>query len=293
MMEAQLADLLIGANRVVLYAGFVLVAGTFSFWVLVWPEGRHNRQQLLLVDLGLVLLAATTIIGPALTVVIAREAPFEVLSREVGASALLRLAVLATTFAYYDELVAAPILGRRRVFAAAGVVALSATMVASSDAITGDLIALKVVATMGHLLATAAWLGGLVALAVVIIPRQYLSELDELIPAFSRVAFVSVIVLVVTGAIHGLAQAGGLSGLATSGYGLVLLIKVLIFCGMLALGNHGRHYANQVVVHRLHADARDVGGGVQTLAVVMGAELATAGALLVTTAILVAVAPLG
>jgi copper transport protein len=292
-MDAQLADLVIGANRVVLYVGFVLVAGTFSFWVLVWPEGRNNRHQLLLVDLGFVLLTATTIIGPVLTVVIAREAPFEVLSREVGASALLRLAVLAAVAAYYDDLVAAPILGRRRAFAAAVVVALSVTMVASSDATTGDLIGLKVVATLGHLLATAAWLGGLVALAVVIIPRQFLSELDELIPAFSKVAFVSVIVLVVTGAIHGFTQAGGLSALATSAYGLVLLFKVLIFCGMLALGNHGRHYANRVVLRRLHTETRDVHDGVQTLAVVMGAELATAGALLMTTTILVAVAPLG
>jgi putative copper export protein len=75
-------------------------------------------------------------------------------------------------------------------------------------------------------LATAAWLGGLVALAAVLIPRENLQELDRLIPRFSIVALFSVVTLVVTGTIHALAVAGGIDALVGSRYGLVLAIKV-------------------------------------------------------------------
>ena len=102
------------------------------------------------------------------------------------------------------------------------------------------------------MLATAAWLGGLVALAAVLIPRENLQELDRLIPRFSVVATVSVIILVATGTVHALAVAGGIGPLVSSRYGLVLLIKVAVFGLMLVLGNHGRHYAARVAFRRVH-----------------------------------------
>lgn len=292
-MDGPVADVLVGATRVLLYVGFVLLAGTLSFWVLVWSEGRYNRHQLRLVDDGMVLLATATVLGPVVTALVSGEPPAESISREAGGAALVRLAIIAVIAAWLPELVDGPTVGRRRAAVAAIVVALSLTMVTVSDAMTGQLVALKIVATLGHLLGTAAWLGGLVALAVVIIPRHDLEVLDQLIPAFSKVAFVSVVTLVVTGIVHALAQAGGPTELASGPYGVVLLLKVVVFGGMLVLGNHGRRYANDVVLRRLRVDGGVRGGGVHTLAVVMGAELATAAALLVTTAVLVAVAPLG
>jgi copper transport protein len=219
--------------------------------------------------------------------------PLESMSREEAASAVVRLAVLATTGAWLPELIDGAMLGLRRLAATAIVLALAATMVASPNTMTGNLVAFKVVATLGHLLATAAWLGGLVAFAAVIIPRERLDQLDELIPAFSKVAFVSVVTLVVTGGLHALAQGGGPAQLAASTYGFVLLLKVLLFAGMLVLGNYGRHYASDILLRRLRVDGGVREGGVHTLAVVMGAELATAGVLLITTAVLVAVAPPG
>jgi putative copper export protein len=289
-MDGPMADVLVGATRVLLYAGFVLLAGTLSFWVLVWPEGRFDRRQLLLVDDGMVLLAVATVIGPLVTVLV--NGAIESISGEAAAAALLRLAVIAVIAAWLPELVDDPTVRRRRATLGAIVVALSLTMAIASDAMTGHLVALKIVATFGHLLGAAAWLGGLVALAVVIIPGQRLDQLDELVPSFSKVSFVSVVTLAVTGTVHALAQAGGPAALASTPFGVVLLLKVTVFAGMLVLGNHGRRYANEVVLHRLRARHR-ASTGVHTLAVVMGAELATAGAVLLTTAVLVAVAPLG
>ena len=197
------------------------------------------------------------------------------------------------------DLVHSAVVGWRRIFALAAVVVIAGTMVTQSNAIGGRWEILKIIATSGHVLATAAWLGGLVALAAVLIPRENLQELDRLIPRFSVVATFSVIILVVTGIVHALAIAGGIDPLVRSRYGLVLLIKVAVFALMLLMGNHGRKYAARVAFRRLHhqpeshPESLRNSSGVQGLAVVMGAELTIAFVILATTSILVMVAPHG
>ena len=62
------------------------------------------------------------------------------------------------------------VVGWRRAFALALVVVIAGTMVAQSDAIGGHWEVAKIAATGLHVLATCAWLGGLVALAAVLIP---------------------------------------------------------------------------------------------------------------------------
>ena len=47
-------------------------------------------------------------------------------------------------------------------------------------------------------------------------PGEKLIELDQLIPRFSKVAQLSVVTLIVTGVVHALAVAGGISELAGS-----------------------------------------------------------------------------
>ena len=169
---------------------------------------------------------------------------------------------------------------------------IAGTMVAQSDAIGGDMEFLKVVATFGHVLATATWLGGLVALAAVILPRENVQVLDEVIPQFSKIAFFSVIVLVATGTVHSLAIAGSVASLVTSWYGWVLGLKCVIFGAMLLLGNHGRKYAAGVAFSKLQTEEQVARShSVQALAVVMGAELAIAFSVLAATSALVAVVP--
>ena len=144
--------------------------------------------------------------------------------------------------------------------------------------------------SFAHLLAMATWLGGLLALAVVILPRQQLTDLEELIPALSRVSLVCIVTLVVTGAVQAVERTGGVGALASSTYGLVLLVKVAIFVGMLVLAVPVRRRTDAILLGRLDVEAPST--GTQTLALLMGAQLATAAALIVATAALVAVAPL-
>ena len=219
--------------------------------------------------------------------------PGDVLTPLGGAALLVRLGALAGIAFLLTDLVHSAVVGWRRVFALAAVVVIAGTMVTQSNAIGGRWEVLKIIATTGHVLATAAWLGGLVALAAVLIPRENLQELDRLIPRFSVVATFSVIILVATGTIHALAIAGGIGPLVSSRYGLVLLIKVAVFGLMLVLGNHGRKYAARVAFRRVHHPAEPLSKskGVQGLAVVMGAEVTIAFVILATTSILVMVAP--
>ena len=120
-----------------------------------------------------------------------------------------------------------------------------------------------------------------------------MQELDQVIPRFSRVAQLSVVTLIVTGIVHALAVAGGVYQLASSRYGLVLLIKVSIFGLMLLMGNEGRKYAIRAAFRQQHQppDVPVRTGGISTLAVVMGAELCIAFVILSTTSLLVMVAP--
>ncbi len=210
-----------------------------------------------------------------------------------GTALLLRFAGVAAAGFFLVDIVRYPIAGWRRLLPGAIVIIIATSMVLASNAVGGPWQTVKLIATMGHIVATAAWLGGLLALAEVLIPREYLNELDDVIPRFSIVAVTSVAVLLVTGTMHALAIAGGVVPLIESRYGLVLGIKAAVFVVMLALGNHGRKCAATVAARAKTAGPEQMerSGSVHSLAVVMGAESAIAFVILATTSILVFVAP--
>ena len=292
-MIHDLVDLALGANRVLTYAGYVLLAGTLTFWSVVWPDGRRNRRLVVLALTGIAAMIMGTLAGPAVQLVFGGRLVGDIISPLGGAAQLVRLAALVAAMFFLPDIISGAVVGWRRIVALSLVVVIAASMVAQSDAIGGPWEIAKIGATGLHVLATCAWLGGLVALAAVLIPGEKVQELDRLIPRFSRVAQLSVVILVVTGIVHALAVAGGVYQLASSRYGLVLLIKITIFGLMLLMGNEGRKYAARAAFRQshLHLDAPVRAGGISTLAVVMGAELCIAFVILSTTSLLVMVAP--
>lgn len=293
-MTSQVLELALGANRVVLYIGYVLLAGTLTFWALVWPDGHGDRTMRLTIWLGTALMAFATVAALLVGMMSGARRPDIAVTPLSGAASIVRLAVLVFVAFFLVDVVRSAITGWRRVVTAVVVAVIAATMVVQSNAVTGTWQAVKIAATAGHVLATAAWLGGLVSLATVLIQRESLAELDWLIPRFSLVAIVSVTVLAVTGSIHALVIAGGIGPLISSRYGLVLIIKVIVFGVLLLLGNYGRRYANRVAFRRVNPLAdRSNKERIQTLAVVMGAEVAIAAVVLATTSLLVLAAPTG
>jgi len=285
--------LALGANRVLTYAGYVLLAGTLTFWSVVWPDGRRNRRLVVLALTGTAAMIMGTLSSPVIQLIFGGRLLGDVVSPLGGAAQLVRLAALVAAMCFLPDIISGAVVGWRRIVALTLVVVIAASMVAQSDAIGGPWEIAKIGATGLHVLATCAWLGGLVALAAVLIPGENVHELDRLIPRFSRVAQLSVATLVITGIVHALAVAGGVYQLASSRYGLVLLIKIAIFGLMLLMGNEGRKYAARAAFRQSHLqpDAPLRAGGISTLAVVMGAELCIAFVILSTTSLLVMVAP--
>jgi putative copper export protein len=292
-MTQDLIDLALGADRVLTYAGYVLLAGTLTFWCVVWPDGRKNRRLVALALAGTTAMIIGTLAGPGIQLIFGGRLLGDIVTPLGGAAQLLRLAALVAAMFFLPDIISGAVVGWRRIVALALVVVMAASMVAQSNAIGGPWETAKIAATGLHVLATCAWLGGLVALAAVLIPGEKVLELDRLIPRFSRVAQLSVVTLVLTGTVHALAVAGGVYQLATSRYGLVLLIKITIFGLMLLMGNEGRKYAARAAFRQSHVqpDVPISAGSISTLAVVMGAELCIAFVILSTTSLLVMVAP--
>ena len=71
-MIQDLVDLALGANRVLTYAGYVLLAGTLTFWSVVWPDGRRNRRLVMLALAGPTAMIICTLAGPAIQLIFDR-----------------------------------------------------------------------------------------------------------------------------------------------------------------------------------------------------------------------------
>ncbi|MFE2548789.1 copper resistance CopC/CopD family protein [Streptomyces sp. NPDC059355] len=101
---------------------------------------------------------------------------------------------------------------------------IAATWALSEHASTGIQPGIAMPADILHLLAVAAWLGGLTALLVALHKVPDMER--EAVRRFSRVAFVSVLVLAVTGVYQSWRQVGSWSALTGTSYGQLLLVKI-------------------------------------------------------------------
>ncbi|GAA3144487.1 copper resistance protein CopC [Streptomyces rameus] len=127
-------------------------------------------------------------------------------------------------------------LPRRAGLAAAAVsgVALSLTWSASDHASAGIQVPTAVVSATLHLLAMAAWLGGLAALLWTLRRTTAPAVLPSSVPVrFSRMAFASVTVLVVTGVYQSWRGLGSWQALTDTAYGRTLLAKLAAVAALL------------------------------------------------------------
>jgi copper transport protein len=170
---------------------------------------------------------------------------------------------------------------------------------ATGHAGTGDDRTLNVGIDLVHNLATAAWIGGLVGLAVLVAPAVAALGDDDrtrlgaaVVVRFSTLALTAVALLVVTGVYRALAEVS-LGELTGTAYGRALLVKLGLFGVMLVGGAY-----NRFVIHprleraALGLDPDDRGAGA-SLRLSVRAELAVAALLLVAVAVLVSLAPPG
>ena len=134
-------------------------------------------------------------------------------------------------------------LSRPRAKLTAGVAALalgSIALTGHSRAETGAAGAMHVVADAMHLLTAGLWLGALPCLASLLRPGHDPLEAAQAVRRFSAVASAAVALLVITGAVQTWLLAGSPLALPGSDWGRLLLIKLALVAGMVALAAHNR-----------------------------------------------------
>jgi putative copper resistance protein D len=94
-----------------------------------------------------------------------------------------------------------------------------------------------------HLLAAGTWLGGLVALALLVAPSLRGSPLEahRILARFSGVGIAAVAALVVTGLVNSWFLVGNIGGLFGTPYGQLLCIKLGAFLAMVGLAGLNRY----------------------------------------------------
>jgi len=145
-----------------------------------------------------------------------------------------------------------------------------------------------------HLLATAAWFGGLLGLALAVpAAHRRLAESDgtrlaaAVVVRFSGLAIACVGVLVVTGVYRAIGELSAVGDLLHTGYGQALSVKLGLFAVLLASGGY-----NRLVLHpRLERAALGLresdGGAARRLRVSVLAELTVALGVIAAVAVLV------
>nr|WP_328770446.1 copper resistance protein CopC [Streptomyces sp. NBC_00286] len=125
-------------------------------------------------------------------------------------------------------------------------VALAVTWAAAEHASAGIQVPVAIVSSVLHLLAMAVWMGGLAALLTTL-------RRDETLPSaasvarFSRLAFASVVVLVITGVYQSWRGLGSWEALTGTSYGRILAAKVVAVVLLLGAAAYSRRWTAGLV----------------------------------------------
>jgi copper transport protein len=148
-----------------------------------------------------------------------------------------------------------------------------------------SLRALNLVAQWAHLLAVGVWIGGLAWLAAGLRQHALAGSARTVVVRFSKLAGISLAVVVATGVARTVDELGGWTRLADSGFGWALDLKLVLFAGLVALGAVNRYR----LVPLFEAGGRRL--AVARLRRSVGGELWLAGGVLLAAALLSQLAP--
>lgn len=246
----------LGFARWAAFAGLALMIGTALLLALAWPAGVRAPQILRLITGGAAVLISATVVslflhgpfvlGKGFSSIMSNEALTVGTESRVGRLLIARIGMLGVLLLLAGVLAKVHSRGRlpawaQRTPVRAGAVFAVAVgfgltwSLAVHTAGGGRLISLPV--DLVHLLAMGAWLGGLPALLIMLrAQREDEGLLRGAVPIFSKVATISVAVLIVTGAAQAWRQVGSFDALFGTAYGGWLLAKLALVVGLLGLG---------------------------------------------------------
>ncbi|MEE1798625.1 copper resistance protein CopC [Streptomyces sp. JV176] len=121
---------------------------------------------------------------------------------------------------------------------------IAATWALAEHASTGIQPGVAMPVDVLHLLAVATWLGGLTALLIALYKAPFIES--AAIRRFSRIAFVSVVVLAATGLYQSWRQVGSWSALGGTSYGRLLLVKVGLVAVLVVIAWFSRRWTGRL-----------------------------------------------
>jgi copper transport protein len=265
---------LYGIARYAAYAGFIVLVGGAAFVLACWRRGAAERPMQRLVVRGWLTLAAATLLmlllrapytgSGELSGIFDLTALKAVLATKTGAALVSRLLLLGAAALFVAVLFGA--YARKSAEQGAeeddedsshkdltfglslggGVVAagIAATWAMSEHASTGLQPGVAMPVDVLHMLAVAAWLGGLAALLVALHRSPALDR--TAVRKFSRLAFGSVVVLAVTGLYQSWRQVGTWQALVETTYGQLLMAKVALVLIMVGGAWYSRRWTGRL-----------------------------------------------
>ncbi|MFY1633753.1 copper resistance CopC/CopD family protein [Solwaraspora sp. WMMB335] len=272
------------------YAGLMLIVGPALVLSMLWPRRLSRTGAGRVAWTGLGVLAAATVAGIWL------QAPYvtgggltdvdgaalrDVLGSGLGAALLVRLGVLAAAAVLLRPFLAGADGRSDRILLGVLAVVGTFTWPLAGHPSASPVPAVSVVVDSAHLAGMAVWLGGLVMLAVFLLPRADERELGAILPIWSRWAALAVCTLLLAGTVQALIEVGTLEALISTTYGRLLLTKISLFVVVLAVAA----YSRQLVRNRTAAGRP---GRVRQAVI---AELAVTVVVLAVTSVLVQTTP--
>ncbi|WP_338495085.1 copper resistance protein CopC [Streptomyces sp. SJL17-4] len=260
-----LVGTLYGIARYVSYAGFAVLVGGGAFVLVCWPRGASVRPVQQTVVRGWL-----TLTGATLVMLLLRN-PYtgsgelsdafdlaglkSVLETKTGAALTSRLLLLGAAALFVAVLFGAYArrtdpkekkdlafgLGVGGTVVAAGI---AGTWALAEHASTGIQPGVAMPVDILHLLAVAAWLGGLTVLLVSLYKAPSVDR--SAIERFSKVAFGSVAVLAATGLYQSWRQVGSWSALTGTRYGQLLLVKIGLMCVLIGIAWISRRWTQRL-----------------------------------------------
>ncbi|MER6535220.1 copper resistance protein CopC [Streptomyces sp900105755] len=255
-VENPLTGSLYNIGRYVAYLAVALLIGTVAFLAVCRPPDpaplrtpvRTAWWALLAATLFLFVLRSPYEEGTSPAAAFDLSALARSATGRPGLALLARVALLALIAALHHllrgrvgrELPSGP--SRPQLAAAAAFsVALALTWAAAEHASAGIQVPLAMTSSVLHLLSMALWMGGLVALLITL-QRSAVPLPAAVVTRFSRTAFGSVTVLVVTGVYQSWRGLGSWQALTDTAYGRLLLVKLAAVTLLLAAASQSRRW---------------------------------------------------
>ncbi|MFF5495684.1 copper resistance CopC/CopD family protein [Streptomyces aquilus] len=235
--------------RYLAYLAAALLIGTAVFLAACRPADATVLPRLLWAGWGI--LAAATVAQLLL------RAPYETgtapaldgfdrtLTTRPGLVLLARLGLLALTALYLRWVRKAWSAKGTRIAGGVLAVALALTWAAGEHASAGIQVPVAMTASVLHVLAMAAWLGGLTALVTTLYRASVVEAAT--VARFSRLAFACVTVLVVTGVYQSWRGLGSWAALTGTSYGRLLLFKLAAVLVLLGAAGLSRQWTARLV----------------------------------------------